>query len=61
MFQQRHFVFVADLIRNAPYSTENEVAFQRQRWASHFADAFARDNPRFKRDKFLKACGVGQP
>lgn len=26
--------------------------------AGRFADMYAKDNPRFKRDLFMKACGV---
>jgi len=28
--------------------------------AEHLADALATDNPRFDRERFLKACGVAQ-
>lgn len=31
---------------------------QRDTYARAFADALARENPRFDRERFLRACGV---
>lgn len=31
---------------------------QRDAYARAFADALARENPRFDRERFLRACGV---
>lgn len=37
---------------------QNEVREQVKYVASDLADTFAEDNPKFDRERFLKACGV---
>lgn len=60
MFQKRHYERLASIIDGmdfwapTPRETRNEVARQ-------FADALARDNPRFDRERFLAACGAQTP
>ncbi len=48
--QHRHFAFIADVISHI----EHPVAAQQAALA--FADACAKSNPRFDRERFLKAC-----
>ena len=54
MFSKRHYEFVARVLRDSrtPFPSTCPESF---------ADAFAVDNPRFDRARFLKACGVGEP
>lgn len=54
MFQQRHYEFLAAWIANATLCTTDPMA--RNLVASSLADRLERDNPRFKRAKFLTAC-----
>jgi hypothetical protein len=49
---RKDFRMVADLISNIPDTTK------RAELANHHADIFKQQNPRFKRDVFLSACGV---
>lgn len=51
-FTRRHFWEIADLL------TKIEDPEIRLSQAEHFAEKFAADNPRFKRDLFMKAAGV---
>ena len=53
-FQRRHYVELADWLANASmalYSRTDRVLV-----AHSLADRLARDNPRFKRERFLKAA-----
>ena len=56
-FQRRHYQFVADVLRKSVdkhgYESETAVLI-----ADEFATRFKRDNPNFKVDTFLKACGL---
>ena len=54
MLSQRHFEYLSRVLRSS--STRANVAHTSL--CIEIADAFASDHPRFKRDKFLKACGV---
>jgi hypothetical protein len=47
----RHFATIADILRDIP------DAGYRADMADHFADALAATNPRFDRERFIKACG----
>jgi hypothetical protein len=47
---QKDFVLIAATIRELPYHELRAIV------ADAFADKLAADNPRFKRDLFLKAC-----
>jgi hypothetical protein len=49
---QKCFWIIANTIRDMGPSQV------RQQSAYHFADALAKTNPRFKRDLFLRACGI---
>lgn len=59
--QARHFEFVAKTIRDSrtPSDTDDERRVIDQ-MAEIFADRFKDTNPRFKRDRFLKAAGVSE-
>lgn len=51
--ERRHFQIIADTIKGlAP------DVYGPEQVAQAFADAMARQNPRFDRARFLKACGV---
>lgn len=52
MLQARHFQAIADTIR------EMLDAGYRADVAVHFADRMQWYNPKFKRERFLKACDV---
>jgi hypothetical protein len=62
--ERRHYEFVAAVVRDmtlvdCPTQADLDAARFHQRNAAHrFAVAFASDNPRFDRARFLKACGV---
>jgi hypothetical protein len=49
---RKDFVFFTVAIKDFGYPQE------RSRLAQHFANYFAKSNPRFDRNRFLKACGV---
>lgn len=56
VMQRRHYELIAEIIRdNARYYDDTHVV------AGWFADRFERDDPKFKRGKFLQACGTGEP
>ena len=48
--QHRHFVLIADIIRDFGYPAE------RRRIAEHFANRLARTNPNFDRSRFVSAA-----
>ena len=48
--EHRHFSTVAAIIRNFGYPQE------RERIAQHFANELRATNPRFDRDRFVRAC-----
>ena len=61
---RKDYVAIAAAIRQQAYSpnadinTRNAAEGTREHIADDIADAMARDNPRFDRARFLKACGV---
>lgn len=65
-FQKRHYEAIATVI--ADMSHEAAVPGVRMLFSSsetvdlarRLADYFAIDNPRFQRDRFLRACGVAE-
>ena len=66
MFQQRHFEVIAQAIQDEKRSYQHLVPASAehytntlQSFAESLATLFARDNPRFDRDRFLRACQVG--
>lgn len=54
MVNSKDFILAAELIKNAKVTSDGE----RIRLVETFAEFFARQNPRFDRNKFLEACGV---
>lgn len=51
---RKDYVMIAEVIAtNWHYSADTKADLARS-----FADALETDNPRFDRDRFLKACGV---
>ena len=53
---KKHFEFIAATIAAMPTFAPSLRA-QKDSCARAFADALARENPRFDRARFLKACG----
>lgn len=56
---RQHYQFIADVISAMPDHAATLRA-QKRSVALAFADALARTNPRFNRERFLRACGVEQ-
>lgn len=54
--QHRHFCFIADVIKAMP-SRAASLRTQKRSVALAFADACGGTNPRFDRERFLRACG----
>jgi hypothetical protein len=50
---RKDFQMVADLIKNAEPAKKAELA-------QHHADVFAKQNPRFDKQRFMAACGVDE-
>lgn len=57
-FQHRHFAMIAAIIRDMARVPGNEDWEGHAFVARHFATELASTNPRFDRDRFLRACGV---
>jgi hypothetical protein len=59
MFQARHYEAIAGVLK---YNLNDAIGGdQREGVLSvirHTANMFRDDNPRFQRDRFLKACGI---
>ena len=52
MFTQRHYIAIAECVKDTEkICDQHEIAYA-------LSDLFARDNPRFDREKFLVACGI---
>ena len=50
---RKHFAAIAETIKNTKLAKMDRVVF-----SNRMADTLAETNPRFRRDLFLKACGV---
>lgn len=50
--EHRHFAFIASVLAECHDLANSGTVCRR------FADACAKTNPRFDRDRFLRACGV---
>ena len=48
----------ADIFGKEPRESHRDMADGANLAAEHIADVMARENPRFDRGRFLKACGV---
>lgn len=62
---RKDYVLIADALKcvrtSAAGRDEGELEDRLAQWSEDceaVADALANDNPRFDRDRFLKACGV---
>ena len=55
MFQRRHYERLADWLASIPDLD------RRAKTAASLADMLDRDNPRFKRDRFLRRAKAGEP
>jgi hypothetical protein len=57
MFSQRHYVAVAELLNYRLKSAESyDAEITAHQLCKDFADMFASDNERFKRERFMRAC-----
>jgi hypothetical protein len=55
---RKDYILIAEALKRA-WNTEAESAFPGvQAAARNLAESLARDNPRFDRERFLKAAGV---
>ena len=60
-FQRRHYVAIAEILADMENGTLQQSLFSDIRpIAQAFATYFEADNPRFDRERFLRACGVTQ-
>ena len=55
---RKDFITVAQILNAANLPDVPEINQQTRILALSFCDVFQRDNPRFDRARFLKACGV---
>ena len=55
MFQRRHYTAVAGILRAGVISGIPELSDAARLFAIQFGGLFARDNPRFNRDRFHAA------
>jgi hypothetical protein len=55
MFTRQHYIAIAEIIYK---QCGVVVETAREAMTKDFADAFAKDNPRFDRDTFERACRV---
>lgn len=59
MTTRKHYEAVARMIHSErDDAQEQETRLVVDRIASRMADIFGNDNPRFDRDRFLRACGT---
>lgn len=58
MFSQKHYQAIANEIRFVRGCYWQDERYAVERVAFKLADLFSRDNPAFKREKFLAACGL---
>lgn len=63
MFTRQHYKAIAEIVKGqkelADVFAHKQFATQRiSDIAKGLADYFAKDNPRFDRDRFLEACGL---
>lgn len=59
MFTKRYYKAIAKIVKNTIYNKGwSEYDKRERKFVSNLADYFAKDNPRFDRNKFLKACGL---
>lgn len=57
MFTKQHYEKLAGTVRSMPNHAATLRA-QRESMANALADMLEKDNNRFKRDKFIQACGI---
>jgi hypothetical protein len=55
-FSRRHYVAIADAINGVRPHEHERLALRMT--AESLAALFSEDNPRFKRERFLTACGI---
>lgn len=55
---RKDYELIAAAIKATKPPSHHQAADQQHEWtASTLADALGRDNPRFDRERFIKACG----
>jgi vacuolar-type H+-ATPase catalytic subunit A/Vma1 len=55
---KQHYVAIAEVLNNVGADADDEVQDAIDNIAEDLADYFLQDNPRFDRERFLKAAGV---
>ena len=55
---KKHFIVIADIIRNAKIESKNADMGWIAEIGSRLGDYFATENERFDEDEFNKACNV---
>jgi len=65
IFERRHYQAIAEVVceelkelKRANYRAVTSYVCELEDFAEHLAQMFSRDNPNFKRERFLKACGM---
>lgn len=61
MFTRRHYKAIAEIMawnKRLADQDETDSAWIVSHTADDLADCFTEDNPRFDRERFLKACGL---
>jgi hypothetical protein len=59
MFTRRHYVAIARILAAEQGASIHDIANRQTEYLTRsLADMFAVDNPRFKRDTFLRASGI---
>lgn len=58
LMQHRHFAAIARTISDLdlPWQSPDLFTIGRESIAKHFADTLAKSNPRFDRERFIRAC-----
>lgn len=59
MMQRRHFELIAGVLRDFRRTSEpgGLAELATDELAERFADQLRKENPRFDRDRFIRACG----
>lgn len=58
MFEKRHYQAIAEVVASFGVDQKLEPPTEIELVARALAAMFSKDNPNFKREKFLKACGM---
>ena len=59
-FAKRHYIVIAEVLREAVSTGQSSLFPEFANTVDTLSHLFARDNPRFSRDRFFDACGIPQ-